>query len=76
MIVRQLAACCTCCRHLPDQITEAGASMHELIAADFLRATAFIGLDPMADDVLATLRRVHQSSLPTTAGHHCILLQE
>jgi hypothetical protein len=42
--------------------------MHELIAADFLRATAFTGLDPMADDVLATLRRVHHSKLPATAG--------
>jgi hypothetical protein len=57
-----------CCRHLPDQIAEAGASMHELIAADFLRGTAFTGLDAMADGVLATLRRVHHSALPTTAG--------
>jgi hypothetical protein len=71
----QPAICCVqpsiyhvCCRHLPDQIAEAGASMHELIAADFLRGTAFTGLDAMADGVLATLRRVHHSALPTTAG--------
>lgn len=42
--------------------------MHELIAADFLRGTAFTGLDATADGVLATLRRVHHSALPTTAG--------
>ena len=57
-----------CGRHLPDQIAEAGASMHELIAADFLRGTAFTGLEAMADGVLATLRRVHHSAPPTTAG--------
>ena len=69
------AICCVqpsiyhvCCRHLPDQIAEAGASMHELIAADFLRGTAFTGLEAMADGVLATLRRMHHSALPTTAG--------
>ena len=68
MLVFSLLCPTSCCRHLPDQIAEAGASMHELIAADFLRGTAFTGLDAMADGVLATLRRVHHSAPPTTAG--------
>lgn len=42
--------------------------MNELIAADFLRATAFTGLDATADDVLAVLRRAHRSKLAATAG--------
>lgn len=42
--------------------------MNELIAADFLRATAFTGLDAAADDVLVALRRAHRSGLAGTAG--------
>ena len=67
---RNIAHCSkhVCHRHLPDQIAEAGASMNELIAADFLRAMAFTRLEAAADDILAALRRAHRSSACATAG--------
>ena len=42
--------------------------MNELIAGDFLRATAFAGLDASADSVLKAMQRAHRSGACTTAG--------
>jgi len=57
-----------CRRHLPDQIAEAGASLNELITADFLRAVAFVGLDAAADDVLSVMRRACRSGACAMTG--------
>ena len=43
------------CRHLPDRLKEAAATVDELLATEFLRVTAFGNADTAVDDALARL---------------------